>query len=423
MPYNIDFQKLLQNNNITFQDADDFFEIDGLKVPKDGYSDSLRLHAWGKNALKDSKQAACLMIPSLSGRLEDLSPNQQWAFKHCFDEDVVKTAPRGAEGKAVTPVEWGGAFQTNLVDYLDTTGYNCKTISLKGVHYYNIVLVGFELSIFQQANPVGFSYMEGCTCKAAPRIHIHAIAMGYNHCFMKPCGHNEVVKVNLAPPMSVIKALDKTLNIHQSSLFALRMKDHDTHKTKFAPPRAKKTPRHNNAEPAAASEPVPDPEDDESSGNGDPDNDSNAGASGGPEDVPGDSGDDGEGENNELAFPDAEAAFNAIYASNDLDYLISVRRYSPNVVAWQTLDVARQSKSGAKKMKDKLGEMYNRALGETISEKKDLQDLLNRIKGYMFKQARFDKTRWQYVGWCIGRLGAGDAKIAQVNNGRIVRKN
>jgi hypothetical protein len=381
MPYNINTCALIAANDMPLLDSADTLTIGKVVVPKDNYSDGLRVYYWAHECLGQVTARNGLSIPSIGNHLDEWAPATQWTFKKAYDSTIGKV-PKRVAGDNAAPHLWGGAFETSIDDWMDEDGENVRKLDIARPHYYNVYMPKRDVTLFKSANPT-FAFVE-CSCAVLKTAHVHAVSSHYASTFRKD---EEIIQI--APPLHFIKELaDVKLEIKQSATYAHRIGELNARV-------AAETARSRVAAPAAAS--VDEESDDDQ-----------------------DYGQDGSADGQQIEFGSAEEAFKALCSVNTLDYLQTVRRKDTNIIAWQTL--AAPSKSGAKNEKAKLNAVYNGVMGQMCTGAYDLRDILCELRNKMKLQAMSSTTKqWSYVGWCIGRLGAGDAKIAQLGDRKIVR--
>jgi hypothetical protein len=349
------------------------------RIPTDGYTDRHRIMGMVQQSVSQPAKDLVLVakVPV-----------------HVLDTgvgfEILKRLKEGKVPKGRPPL-WGGLYETHLQDHLDADGENFIPIPDDAV-YVNMVIFQYEKILVKGK----FKLDEvdcGGECGEA-RKHCHLVRANYYHTHTFACDWTAEKDtpdaiggtVYLAPPIPSPLGSDIKITTRRAFLVNRAVEaEEPTAPSVTGGPSAEAFDETFTSSPGPSSE--------GSQCNGDEDN---------------------------LCTSNAEMAAKA-KASNSLEHLRRLTRMAQNV-SLRKLDHLSSSTNSMNKLKRQLGASYEDKILPLIGNN-DIEAMILASESLARRLSPHDASRYdRYLGYFLNRIGAGDAKIMQREDGIVVHE-
>lgn len=199
----LDCKIILDQNAFPFRDSDSEFAIGKHIIPKDGYSDGLRVLKFIK-AHVEEQFASSLTAPCLKGQhWEELPFEAAYLFRSAYDT-CTRGKPLTARdsNKAKELDLWNGAFLGNLEEYENEDGFMAVPIPQAKEYYFNFSLKPREAKAFKDAQAdQGQWAVLPCDADCERSKHVHVVSGRYLSRWTVQLEDGTTTVIKLAPPL------------------------------------------------------------------------------------------------------------------------------------------------------------------------------------------------------------------------------
>lgn len=215
----LDCKTILDQSALPFHDSENEFTIGKTTIPKDGYSDSLRVLNFVKAHVKE-QYASAIIAPCLKGQhWEEMPFEASYLFRSAFEAQAAGGTPLKAKANN-KPGEldlWNGAFLSDVQEYEDDEGFKMVPIPQAREYYYNFSLKPREAKAFldAQADQGQWAIMQ-CDADCERGKHVHVVSGRYLSRWTIQLGEGDTKVISLAPPLSAAKMGKVSLQVNKN---------------------------------------------------------------------------------------------------------------------------------------------------------------------------------------------------------------
>lgn len=203
----LDCKIILDQNALPFRDSDSELVIGKYTIPKDGYSDGLRVLNFVK-AHVEEQFASSLTAPCLKGQhWEELPFEAAYLFRSAC-ETCTGGKPLTAKdsNKAEELDLWNGAFLGNLEEYENEDGFMAVPIPQAKEYYINFSLKPREAKAFKNAQTDERQWaVLPCDADCERSNHVHVVSGRYLSRWPVQLEDGTTTVIKLAPPIGLAK--------------------------------------------------------------------------------------------------------------------------------------------------------------------------------------------------------------------------
>lgn len=217
----IDCMSIISTNAVSFQDQKDFMIINGVRIPKDGYSDGARLQLFIKKAVNEEFRNALLPPGLKNQKWGELPFDQAYLFKQDFDKASEKKLAKVKVCTAESVKIWGGACQVNAdtvekmpvkVDgkYVEQGDFETIITPVTSDYYHNYTIKPRDVRAFLscQTNMDDWAERECApedNCVETSR-HVHLVSARYMDKWVAIDEDGAKIEIDIAPPIHLVTA-------------------------------------------------------------------------------------------------------------------------------------------------------------------------------------------------------------------------
>lgn len=200
----LDCKTILEQNALPFQDNEDHFVIGKNIIPKDGYSDNLRVLNFVKAHIEEHFRSA-VTAPCLKGQhWEELPFEAAYLCRSAIEASSGGTPLRvQASNKPEDLDLWNGVYLGELQDYEDDNGFMPVPIPKAKEYYINFSLKPREAKAFMDAQAdQGQWAILHCDADCERTKHVHVVSGRYLARWDIQQKDGTTTTIKLAPPLS-----------------------------------------------------------------------------------------------------------------------------------------------------------------------------------------------------------------------------
>lgn len=381
----LDCKSILEQNALPFRDNQTEMMIGKNIIPKDGYSDSLRVLQFVKAHVED-QFASAIMAPCLKGQhWEGLPFGDAYLFRSAYESRVGGTPLKVKDCNKPEELDlWNGVFLGDLQDYEDEDGFMAVPLPKAKEYYINFSLKPREAKAFTdaQADPGQWAVLP-CEEDCERNKHVHVVSGRYMSRWTVQGEDGDNITIKLAPPLSAAKLGKVELKVNKNCVLDQVVKTTKMFQETLLEHGAEKLP------PRGPQGVLPDV---------DPDEDGN--------------------EFNTQIYPTAYDACRALAHKGDYGDLQAVIRNTKNL-KWRQLDKVVSTSSQLNKLKKELSSAFTSNILPLAQQTggTDLKTILTQSTRVAAKWGALRKDN--ILGYLISRLAEPTHNISSID-GRVV---
>jgi len=206
----LDCKNILSQNAVPFKEDETTMTIGTTIIPKDGFSDALRLLNFVRQQTADEYQSA-IVAPCLTGQLWDGEAlSASYLFREHF-ENCTLYKPK-AQAPVADPAGlavWNGAFLGDVSKYETDDGFMAVDLPKMESFYYNFAVKKRDAKAFlnEQPDPRSWAQLE-CGAECVEYKHVHLVAGRYENTWDIQTEDGPKI-IRLAPPIHLVAKMRK----------------------------------------------------------------------------------------------------------------------------------------------------------------------------------------------------------------------
>lgn len=214
----LDCKIILEQNALPFRDNEEDFVIGKNIIPKDGYSDNLRVLNFVKAHVEEQFRSA-ITAPCLKGQnWEELPFEAAYLFRSAFEAHSGGTPLKVKPSNKPEDLDlWNGVFLGHLQDYEDEDGFMAVPLPKAKEYYINFSLKPREAKAFMDAQPdQGQWAVLPCELDCERSKHVHVVSGRYLARWNIQQKDGTTTTIKLAPPLSAAKLGKVDLKVNKN---------------------------------------------------------------------------------------------------------------------------------------------------------------------------------------------------------------
>ena len=214
----LDCKIILDQNALPFRDSEKEFTIGKYTIPKDGYSDSLRVLNFVV-AHVEEQFASAITAPCLTGqKWEELPFEAAYLFRSAFEAQAGGTPLKARDSNKPEDLDlWNGVYVGDLQEYEDDDGFMAVPLPKARDYYINFSLKPREAKAFMNAQTdQGQWAVLQCDADCERGKHVHVVSGRYMSRWNVQKEDGTITTIKLAPPLSVVKLGEVDLKVDKN---------------------------------------------------------------------------------------------------------------------------------------------------------------------------------------------------------------
>ena len=203
----LDCKIILEQNALPFRDSETEFTIGKHTIPKDGYSDALRVLDFVV-AHVEEQFASAVTAPCLMGqRWEELPFEAAYLFRSAYETQTGGTPLKTRDSNRPEELDlWNGVYMGDVQDYEDEDGFMAVPLPKAREYYINFSLKPREAKAFMDAQTdQGQWAVLQCDADCERGKHVHVVSGRYMSRWDIFNEDGTVTTIKLAPPLGAAK--------------------------------------------------------------------------------------------------------------------------------------------------------------------------------------------------------------------------